>query len=88
VSLSEKGIVISDEVHQEVRAAWGLGEQIQSRYKNHPWADVDEPLWFPEVQYRVKPKGYVDDEDALREELVRLGERIVEIHNQLGGGYE
>lgn len=43
--------------HYDAIVAWANGEKIQCRNSvNFPWRDLgSEPLWNPNIQYRVKP---------------------------------
>lgn len=46
--------------HAEVIKAWADGAQIQYRFSpNHPWEDIDDPIWIPDDEYRVKPANVV-----------------------------
>jgi len=46
--------------HSEVIKAWADGESIQFRTApSVEWHDVNDPMWSPEYQYRVKPKVVV-----------------------------
>jgi hypothetical protein len=36
--------------------AWANGAAIQSQRRNGDWYDDDEPHWYPDVNYRVKPE--------------------------------
>jgi hypothetical protein len=36
--------------------AWANGAAIQSQRRNGDWYDDDEPHWYPDVAYRVKPE--------------------------------
>lgn len=40
--------------HSELIKAWADGAQIQVKYLG--WADVDEPNWGVNKEYRIKPK--------------------------------
>jgi hypothetical protein len=44
-------------VHAELIKAWADGAEIQAR--SHPsakWADVENPKWVSDMEYRVKPE--------------------------------
>lgn len=43
--------------HAELIKAWADGAEIQYRPNaNYDWVDKEEPLWFEEYQYRIKPE--------------------------------
>lgn len=41
--------------HYDTIVAWAEGKPIQC-YTGAKWRDIDEPMWAPGNQYRVKPK--------------------------------
>jgi len=46
--------------HSEVIKAWADGEIIQIKSpKDEEWTTVDEPMWSPVYEYRVKPNDII-----------------------------
>lgn len=48
-------------IHAEVIKAWADGKPIESRLDwDEPWYYVQNPIWNPGQEYRVKPEEVVD----------------------------
>lgn len=48
-------------VHAAVIKAWADGKPVESRLDwDDQWSYVQNPIWNPEQQYRVKPEKVVD----------------------------
>lgn len=41
--------------HADVIHAWAEGEKIQYEHRGN-WCDIDEPDWYEDANYRIKPK--------------------------------
>lgn len=41
--------------HYDCIVAWAEGEKIQYEHRGN-WCDIDEPDWYEDVNYRIKPK--------------------------------
>jgi hypothetical protein len=50
-------------IHADIIKAWAIGHKIQSK-NSGAWYDVDEPLFRPSFEYRIKPtrKQYIQEE--------------------------
>jgi len=47
--------------HSEIIKAWADGAEIQMyRPENDSWNYINNPSWFPSIQYRVKPEPKPD----------------------------
>lgn len=48
-------------IHRDVIRAWADGAQIQSKFSNKGWLDItDNPQWYIDTIYRVKPEPKPD----------------------------
>lgn len=45
-------------VHEEAIIAWAKGAAIQCKWPNGEWKDTVSPGWFPNTQYRIKPRAF------------------------------
>ena len=47
-------------VHADLIHAWANGAKIQRFFPDTGlWVDIDDPLWVPSFQYRIKPSNQV-----------------------------
>ena len=42
--------------HADEIIAWANGAQFQRQNRDGEWVDDNYPYWYPDVNYRVKPK--------------------------------
>lgn len=48
-------------VHAELIKAWADGAVIEACSSYHSWREYDNPGWFEDVKYRIKPEPKPDD---------------------------
>ncbi len=47
-------------VHAECIKAWADGASIQRKLGSNGWLDIDNPSWYPSMEYRIKPEPKPD----------------------------
>ena len=67
--------------HRDVIIAWANGEEIEVKgfiFGKETWTRIENPLWHPESEYRVKPKtikiGNVEVPKPVQESELKVGE--------------
>ena len=45
--------------HHDVIIQWAKGAEVQWKY-NSEWVDDPTPAWFASVQYRIKPRVFIN----------------------------
>lgn len=49
----------------DVISAWAYGYEIQQRpYAQEHWTDVRRPMWYADVEYRIKPQDLTEDDQS------------------------
>lgn len=44
-------------IHADMIHAWADGAEIEFRdRRNGRWVETSDPIWAPDIQYRIKPK--------------------------------
>jgi len=48
-------------IHHDAIIAWAKGAEIEFLSDNNKWVNANTPMWWTDMQYRVKPEPIIRD---------------------------
>jgi len=48
-------------IHHDAIIAWAKGQEIEFLSDNGKWLKADTPMWWEDMQYRIKPTPVIQD---------------------------